>query len=98
MTCPAGERGSGGTCNCSEAKGWKEDDEWKTPWCFEGICYSGQDYEECKHKDYSTKDNYPLNDGTWCHKGERNTECPTSSGNVIFAAYHFFPIFIYNSY
>ena len=93
MTCSAGARGSGGICDCSEAKGWNEN-EWGKPWCVEGACYTGQEYDECKNKDYSRADNYDLGDGTWCHKGkmtegERNTRCPTTSGNVIVASGHF---------
>ena len=85
MTCKSGEKGPGGNCECKEAIGWKNG-EWKTPWCFQGFCYTSQAYDKCKNKDNSTSNNYALNDGTWCQlsgirKGERITRCPTSSGN-----------------
>ena len=84
VTCPAGDQGSGGTCDCSKAEGWKEN-EWRTPWCYKGNCYTGQEYDRCKNKKYSKKNKYDLDDGTWCHKargGERHTRCNLSSGNV----------------
>ena len=82
--CLEGQKGYGGTCNCSEAIGWTEG-EWKTPWCHEGACYTGQDYDECENKD----NDHQLGDGTWCYDESRNTRCPTYSGNAKFESFLF---------
>ena len=78
VTCPAGGRGSGGECQCEKAIGGTEG-QWRTPWCYDGVCYTGQAYDECKDK----KNGHPLGDGTWCWNQERNTRCPTTSGMIV---------------
>ena len=72
VKCPSGERGTGGICDCTNAKEWIEGQWWR-PWCHEGKCYTGQKYDECIGKNNS----HPLGDGTWCFNEERNTECQT---------------------
>jgi len=71
--CPAGNRGTGGICDCTNANGWTEG-QWKKPWCYEGQCYTGQAYDECIGK----PNGYDLKDGTWCWNEERNTACPAT--------------------
>ena len=78
VTCPAGGRGSGGECQCEKAIGGTEG-QWRTPWCYDGVCYTGQAYDGCKDK----KNGHPLGDGTWCWNQERNTRCPTTSGRIV---------------
>ena len=52
------------------------------PWCYEGKCYSGQFYDQCKRKGLeSTAES--LGDGTWCFNDERrDTECLAVPGNI----------------
>ena len=77
INCPAGSRGTGGVCNCMKLEGWAEG-KWRKPWCYEGKCYTGHDYEKCKGIKY-----HDLRDGTWCWKGERNALCPTALGKFL---------------
>ena len=72
MNCPSGNRGTGGICDCTNAKGWI-DGQWWTPWCHEGKCYTGQEYDKCINK----SNTHPLGDGTWCFNEARNTNCRT---------------------
>ena len=72
VSCPSGDRGTGGICDCTNAKGWI-DGQWFRPWCLKGKCYTGQEYDECIGK----IDNHMLGDGTWCWKEARNTLCQT---------------------
>jgi len=74
VICPAGTRSAGGACNCTAAVGYVEG-AWRTPWCYEGSCYTGQASEQCIGAD----NGHPLGDGTWCWGQERNTRCPTAS-------------------
>ena len=50
LVCPAGDRGDGGTCDCDGAPGWFSGG-WDPPFCYEGKCYSRQEYAPCQGKD-----------------------------------------------
>ena len=78
LICPAGVGGSGGSCQCNQASGWSEG-QWKALWCYDGLCYTDQAYDDCQGKD----NGYQLGDGTWCWDHERQTKCPTISGKII---------------
>ena len=66
-------------CDCTRATGWIKG-EWRDPVCYEGNCYSGQNYVACEGKGLlSNPEN--LGDGTWCFNEERNTQCQTDPGN-----------------
>jgi len=77
--CDAGDKGTGGVCNCTNAPGWTEGNWWK-PWCHQGMCLTGMKlpYEECFGKLNGTG----LGDGTWCWDEKRNTRCPTIPGKT----------------
>ena len=77
-SCPNGKSDPKEACDCSKAPGWVEG-QWKDAWCHGGKCFSGQEFSECKGKD----DGYDLGDSTWCFKGQRDTSCPTTDGNII---------------
>merc|ERR1712131_302971 len=59
-------------CECERAAGWVES-EWLRPWCFQGRCYTAQNYTDCEDKD----NGHQLGDGTKCIGGRRSTVCPT---------------------
>ena len=75
--CAPGDRGRGGNCDCSSAKGWVEG-KWPTLNCHEGLCYAIQENDQCKGKD----NGYQLGDGTWCWDSYRITKCITTSGKI----------------
>jgi len=76
VVCPAGDRASGGKCECEQAVGYYEG-TWRSPWCYEGVCYTGQAHAQCM----GAENGHSLGDGTWCWGQERNTRCPTSGND-----------------
>ena len=51
------------------------------PWCYEGKCNSGQDYDGCIGKGLDSTAEV-LGDGTWCFNERRDTECVAVPGNI----------------
>ena len=63
----------GGRCDCSNATGLNETEEWTLICDYGGPCFTEQEYEWCVGKD----DRRPVGDGTWCYNDKRRTQCTT---------------------
>ena len=77
--CPAGKKGTGGICDCTNARGATEG-LWGKAWCYDGKCYTTQDTDKCvgKLNNYSE-----FGDGTWCWNEKRNALCTTTPGKQL---------------
>ena len=77
ITCPSGNKGTGGICRCDKDGIWTQG-AWIV-YCNEGLCKAKQSYKECLWQ----KNNFKIGDGSFCWDQERHFKCQTTSGNLF---------------